>query len=52
VAPEVREIDEAIDLPQQVIFRYMAFKRELVEKRALNDLPITHHRHHPAALHE
>ena len=43
-APDARQIDEAIDPPQQMIRRYVILDRELVEQRALRHLPRTHHR--------
>ena len=44
MAPDVRQIDEAVDRPQQVGGRNVPLKREFVEQRRLIDLPLTHHR--------
>ena len=49
VAADAREVDEAIDCPQQVISRHVVLERELIEQRALRHLPRTHHRRHPLA---
>ena len=48
-ATDIREIDEPIDAPQQMIVRDMILDRELVKQRALRLLPRSHHRHHPPA---
>ena len=40
----ITEIDETIDALEQMIRRDMVFYRELVEQRALRNLPRPHHR--------
>ena len=40
VCPNAAEFDKAVDRPQQMLFRYMPFERELVEQRVLLDFPI------------
>jgi hypothetical protein len=44
VAPNVGQIDKAVDRPQQVGGWNVPLKRELIEQRRLIDLPLTHHR--------
>ena len=45
--PHLRQVDEAVDRPQQMVGRHMAIEREVVEQRALLDLPRSHHRLSP-----
>ena len=40
----VSEINEAVNAPEQMVRRDMVFYRELVEQRALRNLPRPHHR--------
>ena len=47
---EVRQIDEPVDPPQQMVRRYVVLDRELVEQRTLRHLPPTHHRRTPPHL--
>ncbi len=45
--PHLRQIDEAVDRPQEMIGRHMRIEREVVKKRTLFDLPRSHHRLSP-----
>ena len=44
LAPQFRQLDKAIDRPQQMIRRHMGIEREVVEQGTLFDLPRSHHR--------
>ncbi len=48
IMPDTRQIDEAIHPPQQMVGWHMRLERELVEQRALRNLPRPHH-HTPSA---
>ena len=41
--PNLRQIDEAVNLAQEVIVRDMTLKAEAVEQRLLHHLPFAHH---------
>ena len=41
--PQIGEVNETIDGPQQMIRRNMPIERELVEQGTLIDAPLTHH---------
>jgi len=47
MAPSARphpvELNEAVDRPQQMLLRHVAFERKLVEQAVLLDLTIAHH---------
>jgi hypothetical protein len=43
----LRQVDEAIDRPQEMIGRHMRIEREVVEQSPLFDLPRSHHRLSP-----
>jgi hypothetical protein len=45
--PNLRQIDEAVDLAQEVIVRDMTLNAEAVEQRLLHHLPFAHHRVSP-----
>jgi hypothetical protein len=47
IPPHLRQVDEPVDRPQQVILRHMPLDRKLVEQRRLVDLPLAHHRRRP-----
>src|SRR5271169_789317 len=47
IPAQPRQLDKAIDRPQQMIPRHMRIKREVVEQRTLFDLPWSHHRLSP-----
>ncbi len=49
VRPNLRQVDEPIDLAQQMIVRHMPLKTEAVEQRLLHYPPLAHHR--PNLLH-
>ena len=40
----LRQVDEAVDRPQQMIARHMRIEREAIKQRTLFDLPRPHHR--------
>jgi len=44
VTPHSRQINEAVDLPQQVIPRYVSLDAEAEEQRLLHHRPLAHHR--------
>ena len=46
--PHLRQIDEAVDRPQEMIARHMRIEREVVEQRTLFDLPLSHHQLSPS----
>jgi hypothetical protein len=39
-----RQVDKAVDRPQQMIRRHMCIEREVVEQHTLFDMPGSHHR--------
>jgi hypothetical protein len=41
--PNLRQIDEAVDLAQEVVVRDMPLKAETVEQRLLHHPPFAHH---------
>jgi hypothetical protein len=41
--PNLRQIDETVDLPQEVIVRDMTLKAEAAEQRLLQHPPLPHH---------
>jgi hypothetical protein len=41
--PNLRQIDDAIDLAQEVVFRDMTLKVEAIEQRLLHHPPLAHH---------
>jgi hypothetical protein len=41
--PQLSQVHKAVYGPEQVVGRHMAIEREVVEQRALVDLPRTHH---------
>src|SRR5271166_3079064 len=45
--PDLRKVDEPIDLAKQVIVRDMPFQAEAVEQRLLHQPPFAHHRESP-----
>src|SRR5208282_2709808 len=44
LAAQFRQLDKAVDRPQQMIRRYVRIEREVVEQHTLFDLPWSHHR--------
>src|SRR4029077_14062515 len=44
LAAQFRQVDKAVDRPQQMISRHMSIEREVVEQHTLFDLPWSHHR--------
>src|SRR5208282_6465745 len=40
---QLTKLDEPVDRSQQMIGRYVAFQRELIEQSSLIDLPMPHH---------
>src|SRR6266581_4832882 len=45
--PDLRKVDEPIDLAKQVIVRDMPLEAEAVEQRLLHQPPFAHHRKSP-----
>ena len=45
--PDLRKVDEPVDLAKQVIVRDMPFQAEAVEQRLLHHPPFAHHRDSP-----
>jgi hypothetical protein len=50
VRPHLAQLDEAVDGPEHMARWHVLFEAELVEQRALHDLPIAHHRFTPPSI--